>query len=69
MFSKPYRLALETSSWGVKLTTHLHTMLRLRMTGAIALLPIYAFTIFYLFCINMLSEYEVLFSNNMHAIA
>jgi hypothetical protein len=31
------------SSWGVKLTTYLHLVPRLRMCGAIPLLPLYAF--------------------------
>jgi len=31
------------SGWGVELTTHLHLMSRLRMSGAICLLLLYAF--------------------------
>jgi hypothetical protein len=30
-------------SWGLKLTTYLHLVPRLRMSGAIRLLPLYAF--------------------------
>ena len=32
------------SRWGVKLTTHLHLVLRLRISGAIPLLPLHAFS-------------------------
>ena len=31
------------SSWGAKLTTHFHLVPRLRMSGAILLLPLHAF--------------------------
>lgn len=31
------------SSWGMKLTTHLHLVPRLRISGATLLLPLYAF--------------------------
>jgi len=29
--------------WDMKLTTHLHLLLKLRMSGSIPLLPLYAF--------------------------
>jgi hypothetical protein len=36
------------SGWGVKLTAHLHLVPRLRMYGAIPLLPQYVFMVWYL---------------------
>jgi len=34
------------SGWGMKLTTHLHVVLRLRMSGGIHMLHLYAFMVY-----------------------
>ena len=39
------RSFLAKSGWGVQLTTHMHLLQRLRMTGAITLLPLHAFKV------------------------
>jgi hypothetical protein len=38
-------LSWETRGWGEKLATHLHLLLRLRMSGYILLLPLHAFMV------------------------
>jgi hypothetical protein len=44
-FFNGYRGFHGYSGWGVKLTTHLHLVPRLRMIGAMPLLPLYAFMV------------------------